>query len=89
MHTALTAIVFVFDVALPIFLLRRFRSAWPWHVLAVAAAVAIGFAPGTALLNSVPGTFVYGSVVMILLILGFGGLIGLGHKKEKNPALQA
>jgi hypothetical protein len=47
---------------------------WPAHVLAVAAALAIGLAPGTALLNSTSGTYIYGFTFTFLMSWGLGGL---------------
>jgi hypothetical protein len=68
-------------VSLPIYLLYHFHPlAWPWHVLAVILALAIGFSPGTSLLNTVPGTFLYGFAIGFLGIWGLGGLAGLGRK---------
>ncbi len=83
MHTALAGLIFLLAVCLPVILLRCYRSvAWPWHVLAVIVAVAIGFAPATALLNSLWGTFLYGFAVLSLLIWGVGGLIMRARRRE-------
>ncbi|MGD0499003.1 MAG: hypothetical protein ABSC23_11265 [Bryobacteraceae bacterium] len=85
MQTALAGSVFLLALLLPVYLLRRFHPlAWPWHVLAAIMALGIGFAPGTALLNSVPGTFLYGFAILFLLIWGVGGLIGLARHREKH-----
>ena len=82
LETLLAALVFVLGVSLPIYLLFRFHPlAWPWHVLAVLAALAVGFSPGTALLNTVPGTFLYGFAIGFLGIWGLGGIVGF-HKKS-------
>lgn len=67
-------------IGIPIFFLCSFgRQAWYLHVLAVAIALAIGFAPPTPVLNAMSGgapvgTFIYGFAVGILLIWGIGGL---------------
>ena len=85
MQTALAGLVFLLALLLPIYLLRRFHSqAWPWHVLAVIAALVIGSIPGTALLNSVAGTFVFGFAILSLLVWGVGGLIGLAYHHERR-----
>ncbi len=84
-ETLLAGLVFLLGVSLPIFLLYHFhRLAWPWHVLAVIVALAIGFAPGTALLNTVPGTFLYGFAIGFLGIWGIGGLAHIGKPAHKT-----
>ena len=84
----LAALVFVLGVSLPIYLLYQFHPlAWPWHVLAVLAALAIGFSPGTALLNTVPGTFLYGFAIGFLGIWGLGGLVGFHKKSETHKTV--
>jgi len=85
----LVGFVFVTAIALPILLLWRFgAAAWPWHALAAIAALAIGFSPGTALLDSVPGTFLYGFAIGFLMVWGVGGLFVHrgGEKRAANPA---
>jgi|CZKE01.1.fsa_nt_gi hypothetical protein len=81
LQTILAGLIFLLGISLPIYLLYRFHPlAWPWHVLAVIAALAIGLAPGTALLNSVPGTLLYGFAIGFLGIWGIGGLVGFRRK---------
>ena len=85
MHMASAGLVFLSALLLPVYLLRRFHSqAWPWHVLAIIVALVIGFIPGTALLNSTAGTFVFGFAILFLLIWGAGGLIGFAHHDERR-----
>jgi hypothetical protein len=70
-------------LALPIFLLYRFRSqAWYWHVLAVIVALVIGNMPGTALLETFGGSMLYGFVFVVLMIWGLGGLIRLRRLRK-------
>jgi hypothetical protein len=45
------------------------------HVLAVAAALAIGLAPATDLLNSPAGSHIYGFAFVFLMVWGLGGLV--------------
>jgi hypothetical protein len=86
LDTILAGLVFLLGISLPIFLLYRFHPlAWPWHALAVILAVAIGLAPGTALLNSVPGTFLYGFAIGFLGIWGLGGLAGFHRRAASRP----
>lgn len=83
LQTILAGLVFLLGISLPIYLLYRFHPlAWPWHVLAVILALAIGLAPGTALLNSVAGTLLYGFAIGFLGIWGIGGLLGF-HRKSR------
>lgn len=85
LETILAAVVFLLGVSLPVYLLYRFHPlAWPWHVLAVLVALAIGLAPGTALLNTVTGTFLYGFAIGFLGIWGLGGLARLGGKSAPH-----
>ena len=87
LETLLAALVFLLGVSLPVYLLYRFHPlAWPWHVLAVILALAIGFAPGTAFLNTVPGTFLYGFAIGFLGIWGLGGLAHVGRKSAQKPS---
>jgi len=82
LETILAGLVFLLGISLPIHLLYRFHPpGWPWHALAVLAALGIGFAPGTDLLNTVPGTFLYGFAVGFLGIWGLGGLAGF-HRRD-------
>ena len=75
----------VVALALPIYLLYRFRSqAWYWHVLAVIAALVIGLMPGTALLETLGGSMLYGFVFVVLMIWGIGGLIPYRPRRAKH-----
>jgi hypothetical protein len=57
---------------------------WPWHVLAVAAALGIGLAPATALLNSTAGTYVYLFAFTFLMTWGLGGLVLYRRRRLKR-----
>ena len=75
----------VVALALPIYLLYQFRSqAWYWHVLAVIVALVIGLMPGTALLESLGGSMLYGFVFVFLMIWGIGGLIPLRRLRKTH-----
>ena len=75
----------VVTLVLPIFLLYRFRSqAWYWHVLAVIVALVIGLMPGTALLETLGGSMVYGFVFVVLMLWGIGGLIPFPWLRKKH-----
>ena len=75
----------VVTLALPLYLLYQFRSqAWYWHVLAVIVALVIGNMPGTALLETLGGSMLYGFVFVFLMIWGIGGLIPLRRLRKKH-----
>jgi len=75
----------VVTLALPIYLLYRFRSqAWYWHVLAVIVALVIGLMPGTALLQTLGGSMLYGFVFVVLMLWGIGGLIPYRPRRAKH-----
>ena len=75
----------VVALALPIYLLYRFRSqSWYWHVLAVIVALVIGNMPGTALLETLGGSMLYGFVFVVLMLWGIGGLIPLRRLRKKH-----
>jgi hypothetical protein len=72
-------------LALPIYLLYRFRSqAWYWHVLAVIVGLTIGLMPGTALLQTLGGSMLYGFVFVVLMLWGIGGIIPYGRLRAKH-----
>jgi len=78
-------VVALTSVALPIYLLYRFRSrAWYWHVLAVIVALVIGLMPGTMLLQTENGSLLYGSWFILLMIWGIGGLITYPWRHAKH-----
>ena len=78
-------VVALASVAVPIYLLYRFRSqAWYWHVLAVIVALVIGLMPGTALLQTENGSLLYGFWFLVLMIWGVGGLIPFRLLRKKH-----
>jgi hypothetical protein len=77
-------VVAVTSLALPIFLLYRFRSqSWYWHVLAVIAALVIGLMPGTVLVQTETGSLLYGFWFLLLMIWGIGGLVSYRWRRHK------
>lgn len=75
----------VVTLALPIYLLYQFRSqAWYWHVLALIVALVIGLMPGTALLQTLGGSMLYGFVFVVLMLWGVGGLIPFRRLRNKH-----
>lgn len=76
MFSIMAGLIYLGAIAIPTWLLFHFRPL-PWfvHLLAVAAALVIGLAPGTALLTITAGTFLYGFAFLFLMVWGIGGLI--------------
>ena len=58
--------------------------AWYWHVLAVIVALVIGLMPGTALLQTLGGSMLYGFVFVVLMLWGIGGLIPFRRLRAKH-----
>ena len=76
MFSILAGLLYLAAILLPLYLIKRYRPMiWPMHVLAVAAALAIGLAPGTALRDSTAGTYIYGFTFTFLVTWGLGGLL--------------
>jgi hypothetical protein len=81
MFSILAGLLYLSAIVLPVWLLYRFGPRlWIWHVLALALALVIGLLPGTALLQSVAGTFVYGFVFFVLSVWAIGGLYMMVHR---------
>jgi len=76
LFSVLAGLLYLAALLLPLYLIKRFGPAiWPMHVLAVAAALVVGLAPGTALLNSTAGSYIYGFTFTFLIAWGLGGLV--------------
>ena len=74
MSTTLASLIYLSAIVLPLWLLYQSGpKAWYWHLASLAAALVVGFAPGTPLLQTVAGTFIYGFVFLALVIWGIGG----------------
>jgi hypothetical protein len=88
MFSILAGLIYVLAIVLPVWLLYRYASAsWYWHALALVAALAVGFAPGTALLQTVAGTFVYGFVFCLLAVWGIGGMGMIFYRRFAHKTL--
>ena len=76
MSSILAVLAYLVAMGLPIFLLYRFHAqTWYWHVLAVVAAIGLGFIPIPAELQRPGFDLIFGSVFIVLMIWGAGGLI--------------
>jgi hypothetical protein len=90
MFSILAGLLYLAALLVPIYLLRRFGAmAWPWHVLAIAAAIGVGTAPPTPLLDHVAGTFIYGFAFLSLMVWGIGGLISRRSRRAKRMPANA
>jgi hypothetical protein len=85
MFTMWAVLVYLLAMAIPICLLYRFHSqAWYWHVLAVIAALALGFMPTPAGLKTAGFDLLLGFAFIVLMIWGAGGLILFRPRHEKH-----
>lgn len=80
MFSSFAVLVYLAAFAIPLFLLYRYHSmAWYWHVLALLAAVGMGFVQPPASLD-----LVYGAVFVFLVVWGLGGLVAFRWHREKH-----
>ena len=76
MSGIVAVLVYLIALGLPIFLLYRFGiQTWYWHVLAVIASVGLGFVPIPPELQKPGFDLLLGSLFIMLMIWGAGGLI--------------
>jgi len=81
----LAILIYVVAVALPFYALHHFRAqAWYWHVLAIAAALALGLYPVPAELQKRGSDLVFGFAIVALLFWGIGGFIVPRGYREKH-----
>ncbi len=83
MFSILAGLIYLAAIALPIWLLSRYRAAWYWHVLALIVAGVVGLAPGTPLLETTAGTFLYGFVFVSAAVWGIGGLLPFRSRRQR------
>jgi hypothetical protein len=81
----LAVLVYILAIGIPVFLLYRFHSgAWYWHLLAIVAALALGFVPTPAELKSSTVDLAFGGVFIFLMVWGIGGLIVFRPHHERQ-----
>ncbi|HUB31909.1 MAG TPA: hypothetical protein VMA31_02735 [Bryobacteraceae bacterium] len=84
----LAVLLYLVAIGIPVFLLHRFHAqSWFWHVLAVAAAIAVGFLPTPPSWKTEMWDLGFGFAFLLLLVWGVGGLIVLRphrHRHEKH-----
>ncbi len=81
----LAILVYLVALAVPGYLLYRFRSqAWYWHVLSIAAGLALGLVPIPPELQKRGFDLLIGFCFVVLLFWGIGGLILPHRVREKH-----
>jgi len=76
MSGMLAVLIYLIALGLPLWILHRFGSMpWLWHVLAVGAAVALGFLPTPAEFKGIAMDLLFGFVFIFLMVWGIGGLV--------------
>jgi hypothetical protein len=92
MSTFLVVLAYLAAIGIPAALLYYLHAqAWYWHVLALAAALGMGFMPLPAIWDSALMNLAFGFVFTVLTIWGIGGLVlfhwhhhhgGQGHHRH-------
>jgi hypothetical protein len=83
MFTMWAVLVYLLALAIPLYLLWQFDARhWLWHVLAIVAALALGFVPPPFGLISAAVDLAFGFAFIFLTIWGIGGLILTGRHHE-------
>jgi hypothetical protein len=76
MASALVVLIYLVALAFPVYLLWHFRAqAWYWHMLSVAAALALGFVPTPPGWKMPAFDLVFGFSFIFLMVWGIGGLV--------------
>lgn len=83
MRFALVAGIYGFSLLVALALLYFFRpKAWYWHLLSVAAALAIGLTPFPEGWHSPTADLVVGAVFIFLFFWGAGAIFFLGRRSR-------
>jgi hypothetical protein len=76
MSSGLVAVFYLFALVLPLYLLYYFHAqGWYWHLLAVAAALALGFVPTPPEWKTMVFDMAFGCTFVFLMVWGIGGLV--------------
>ena len=82
MSTFLVVLAYLAAIGIPAALLYYLHAqAWYWHVLALAAALGMGFMPTPPGWDSALMNLAFGFVFTALMVWGIGGLV-LSHKQH-------
>lgn len=83
MYNMWAVLVYLLALALPLYLLWQFDAVhWSWHILAIVAALALGFMPAPFGLSSAALDLAFGFIFIFLTVWGIGGLILAGRRHE-------
>ncbi len=85
MFSTLAVLVYLLAFAIPLLLLYRYHSAaWYWHVLAILAALGMGFIQTPESWKSATFDLCFGAVFVVLVVWGIGGLVAFRWHRERH-----
>ena len=85
MFTTVAVLVYLAAIAIPAFLLYQSGpQRWYLHLMAIAAAIGMGFIPIPAGLQVPTYDLIFGFVFSALLVWGIGGLLPIRRHREKH-----
>lgn len=80
-------VAFLLAFAVPIYLLYQFNShSWVWHVLAILAALSLGFVQTPPEWKTKTFDLLFGSAFVFLLTWGIGGLLPVVRHHHQRHA---
>ena len=83
--SGMTILVGLLAIGIPVYLLHHFHpQAWNWHPLATLGALGIGLIPTPPAWKTTASDLVFGLVIALLLVWGFGGLLPWWPHREKH-----
>jgi hypothetical protein len=84
---AMAFLAFLLAFGIPVYLLYHFHSqSWFWHVLAIVAALSLGFVQTPPEWKSKTFDLLFGSTFVFLLVWGVGGLLPVFHHHHEKHA---
>ncbi len=85
MFSTLAVLVYLLAFAIPLLLLYHYHSAaWYWHVLAILAALGMGFIQTPENWKSPTFDLCFGAVFVVLVVWGIGGLVAFRWHRERH-----
>jgi hypothetical protein len=71
----LAVLVYLAAIGIPVLLLHRFHAqSWWWHLLALAAAIGLGFVPTPSSWQTASADLAFGFAFLLLRVWGAGGM---------------
>jgi hypothetical protein len=83
----LAVLLYLVAFAIPVLLLGYCGArSWYWHLLAIGAALGLGFIPTPPAWKTEAFDLIFGFTLIVLLVWGIGGLVFRGHhpRREKH-----